>query len=285
MTGMTSATFGQLLHRWRDRLAPRDAGITVTTRRRAPGLRREELAQLAGLSVDYVVRLEHDRAVRPSAQVVTALARALQLSRAERDQLFLSAGLLPPRDSTISTHIPAGVQRLLSRLDRAPIGVFAADWTLLSWNSAWTALHGDPAALHLTERNLARAIFGRGPAHAALRPSRSTSGDGFEISVVADLADAAARYPRDPGLTALIQDLANTSARFGDLWSKATPSHHGSERKTITHPVVGDITLDCDVLTVPGVDLRVVAYTVGAGTEDETKLDLLRVTGGMMTNT
>lgn len=283
MVCMTSPTFGQLLHRWRDRLAPGDAGINVTSRRRAPGLRREELAQLAGLSVDYIVRLEHDRAVRPSAQVVTALARALQLSRLERDQLFLTADLLPPRDGTISTHIPAGVQRLLARLGDSPIGVFAADWTLLSWNSAWTALHGDPSTLHHTERNLARAMFGNGPARAALRPSRSLSGNGFEVSVVADLAAASGRYPQDPHLAALVTDLLEVSPVFADLWSNATPAQHASERKAITHPSVGEITLDCDVLTVPGADLRLVAYTAGAQTEDATKLDLLRVTRGMTT--
>lgn len=139
--------FGALLRTWRDRLSPADAGFTAAGSRRAPGLRREELAQLAGLSVDYVLRLEQGRAKNPSAQVVGALARALQLSRAERDQLYRGAGLLPSRDGTVSTHVPPGIQRLAARLSDIPVGVFAADWTLVWWNTMWTALHGDPAAL------------------------------------------------------------------------------------------------------------------------------------------
>ncbi|MEV0052806.1 helix-turn-helix domain-containing protein [Saccharopolyspora shandongensis] len=165
--------FGRLLHPWRDRLSPADAGFPVTVGRRAPGLRREELAQLAGLSVDYVLRLEQGRAKNPSAQVVGALARALQLSRAERDQLYRVAGLLPPQDGTISTHVSPGIQRLAARLGDVPIGVFTADWTLVWWNSMWSALHGDPAELPAAERNLARALFGDGPARATLRPVRS----------------------------------------------------------------------------------------------------------------
>ena len=108
--------FGSVLHGWRDRLSPADAGFTPTSGRRAPGLRREELAQLAGVSVDYILRLEQGRATSPSAQVVGALARALQLSQAERDLLYRSAGLLPPQDATINTHVPAGIQRLTARL-------------------------------------------------------------------------------------------------------------------------------------------------------------------------
>lgn len=150
--------FGELLHGWRDRLSPVDVGFAATSGRRAPGLRREELAQLAGLSVDYVLRLEQGRAKNPSAQVVGSLARALQLSRGERDQLYRSAGLLPPQDGTISAHVPASIQRLAVRLGDVPIGVFTADWTLVWWNAMWCALNGDPSAIPVEQRNLARAL-------------------------------------------------------------------------------------------------------------------------------
>ncbi|GAA2725010.1 helix-turn-helix transcriptional regulator [Actinocorallia aurantiaca] len=269
--------FGALLRAWRDRLAPADAGFPATPGRRAPGLRREELAQLAGLSVDYVLRLEQGRATHPSAQVVGALARALQLSRTERDQLYRSASLLPPQDGTVSTHVPPGVQRLAARLGDFPIGVFTADWTLVWWNSMWSALLGDPSAFPVIWRNLARVLFTSGVAFP-VRPERGQ--DAFEASIVADLKDAASRYPADARLARLVQDLRETSDVFARLWATETESaQHTTDRKTIRHPEIGDILLDCDVLIVPGADLRMVTYTAAAGSSDAGKLDLLRVTG------
>jgi transcriptional regulator with XRE-family HTH domain len=277
--------FGALLHAWRDRLSPADAGFTVTDGRRAPGLRREELAQLAGLSVDYVLRLEQGRAKNPSAQVVGALARALQLSRAERDQLYRSAGLLPPRDGTVSAHVPPGIQRLAARLGDVPIGVFTADWTLVWWNTMWSALHGDPAVLPAAERNLARALFGNGAARASMLPVQSERGqDAFAESIVADLKDAVARYPRDVQLDRLVQELREVSDAFAHHWATQTAAaQHTTDRKTIRHPEIGDILLDCDVLIVPGADLRMVTYTAATGSSEAGKLDLLRVTGGRTT--
>ncbi|WP_097872304.1 helix-turn-helix transcriptional regulator [Streptomyces sp. rh34] len=274
--------FAGLLRAWRDRLSPADAGFTTTDGRRAPGLRREELAQLAGLSVDYVLRLEQGRAKNPSAQVVGALARALQLTRAERDQLYRSAGLLPPRDGTVSTHVPPGVQRLAARLGDVPIGVFTADWTLVWWNTLWGALHGDPAALPAAERNLARALFGDGPAHDSMLPVRSERGpDAFEASIVADLKEAVSRYPRDTRLDRLVGELREMSDAFARHWAAPTAAvQHTTDRKTIRHPEIGDILLDCDVLIVPGADLRMVTYTAATGSGEAGKLELLRVTGG-----
>ncbi|MFG2005187.1 helix-turn-helix transcriptional regulator [Spirillospora sp. NPDC048911] len=278
------ADFGQLLRAWRDRLAPADAGFPAMPGRRAPGLRREELAQLAGLSVDYVLRLEQGRATNPSAQVVGALARALQLSPAERDRLYRGAGLLPPQDGTVNTHVPAGIQRLAARLGDFPIGVFSADWTLVWWNGMWNALFGDPSAVPAAERNLARALFGDGPASHALRPVHSERGeDAFAASIVADLKDAVSRYPKDARLGRLVQELRETSDAFEHHWATATPSSHVTDQKTIRHPEIGDILLDCDVLIVPGADLRMVTYTAAAASSDAGKLDLLRVTAGHTT--
>jgi transcriptional regulator with XRE-family HTH domain len=281
---MAASGFGALLRTWRDRLSPADAGFTAISGRRAPGLRREELALLAGLSVDYVLRLEQGRAKNPSAQVVGALARALQLSHPERDQLYRGAGLLPPQDGMINVHVPASIQRLAARLGDVPIGVFAADWTLVWWNGMWRALFGDPAELPPAERNIARALFGAGPARAALRPLRSERGEeAFATSIVADLKDAVSRYPADARLGSLVQELRETSDAFARLWATATPTQHTTERKTISHPEIGDILLDCDVLIVPGADLRMVTYTAAAASSDAGKLDLLRVTGGHTT--
>jgi len=134
---------GATIHAWRDRLTPADVGLPAGRGRRAVGLRREELSELAGVSVDYIVRLEQGRAASPSAQVVSALGRALRLSREERDHLYRLAGLQPPRDGTITDHIPPGMQRVLTRLGETPVAVFAADWRLI-WSSCRARKSGLP---------------------------------------------------------------------------------------------------------------------------------------------
>lgn len=243
------------------------------------GLRREELAELAGLSVDYVVRLEQGRATSPSAQVVASLARALQLQPVERDHAYRLAGLLPPQEGTISTHVPAGVQRMLARLGEFPVGVFSADWTLLSWTPAWAVLLGDPGARTRVERNLVRAVFATGPSGLAAWPVLQ-EGEALGPALVADLRTAVVNYPRDRGLTDLVEELRSTSAEFARLWDEGAVGPHVSTRKTIVHPQVGEVTCDCDVLTVPGCDIRLVVYTVAAGSADAEKLEFLRVTNG-----
>ncbi|MET7480248.1 helix-turn-helix transcriptional regulator [Streptomyces sp. NPDC005648] len=273
-------TLGTALRRWRDRLSPIDVGRPARPGRRAVGLRREELAELAGLSVDYVVRLEQGRATSPSAQVVASLARALQLQPTERDYAYRLAGLLPPQKGTISTHVPAGVQRMLARLGEFPAGVFSADWTLLSWTPAWASLLGDPSARTPTERNLARAVFATGPSGLASWPVIQ-DGDALGPALVADLRSALVDHPHDRGLIDLIAELRSSSGEFTRLWDQGAVGLHVSARKTVVHPQVGEVTCDCDVLTVPGCDVRLVVYTVAAGSPDAEKLEFLRVTNSV----
>ncbi|MER6287899.1 helix-turn-helix transcriptional regulator [Streptomyces sviceus] len=272
-------TLGTALRRWRDRLSPADVGRPSRPGRRAAGLRREELADLAGLSVDYVVRLEQGRATSPSAQVVASLARALQLQPVERDYAYRLAGLLPPQEGMISTHVPAGVQRMLARLGEYPVGVFSADWTLLSWTPSWAALLGDPGARTPAERNLVRAVFATGPSGLASWPVLQ-DGDALSTALVADLRTALVTYPRDRGLIELVEDLRSAGGEFARLWDEGAVGPHVSARKTVVHPQVGEVTCDCDVLTVPGCDIRLVVYTVAAGSADAEKLEFLRVTSG-----
>ena len=274
-------TLGTALRRWRDRLSPHDVGLTVRPGRRASGLRREELADLAGLSVDYVVRLEQGRATGPSAQVVAALARALQLQPAERDHAHRLAGLLPPAAGTISTHVPAGVQRMLARLADLPVGVFSADWTLLVWTQAWATLIGDPGNRTPDQLNLVRAVFTDGPSGLASWPVRQDVDGALQSALVSDLRGALVDHPRDPGLIALVTELRATSAPFAELWDQGAVGVHVSARKTVEHPQVGDVHCDCDVLTVPGSSLRLVVYTVATGSADAEKLEFLQVARGV----
>ncbi|WP_426187408.1 helix-turn-helix transcriptional regulator [Microbacterium sp. TWP3-1-2b2] len=270
---------GGMLRAWRDRLSPVDVGIYSGEGRRAAGLRREELAALAGLSVDYVVRLEQGRARHPSDQVATALSRALQLSDAERDHLFVVAGLLPPSPRQVPSHIPPGVQRLIARLGETPLAVFSASWDLISQSPLWTALLGDPFPAGPGRPNLLRQHFS-GTSQCDDRKrvvSQSGSPAMFEASLVADLRRVSGHYPDDQGVKALVEELLGSSERFRTLWHSGAVGEHQSERKVIRHDVVGDIELDCDVFSVAGTDLRIVAYTAAAGSEAAEKLDFLRV--------
>jgi transcriptional regulator with XRE-family HTH domain len=270
---------GSLLRLWRDRLSPVDVGLPAGNSRRAAGLRREELAALAGVSVDYLVRLEQGRALRPSAQVAASLARALQLSDAERDHLFIVGGLLPPGCGEVPAHIPPGVQRLVARLNESPIAVFTAGWDLLVWSPLWAALIGEPIVPANGRPNLLRAYFGgvslgEGPGNIV---SRSGDLDEFGASLVADLRRVHGKYPDDRGVQNLVAELSESSDRFRDLWESGAVGEHQSERKVVRNPIVGDVELDCDVFSVAGTDLRVVAYTAAGGSEAAEKLDFLRV--------
>jgi len=280
---MTSeqAGLGATIRAWRDRLTPAAVGLPAGRQRRAAGLRREELAELAGLSVDYVVRLEQGRATTPSPQVAGALARALQLTRAERDHLYRLAGLQPPGDTLVSDHIPPGMQRLLTRLGDAPVAVFAADWRLVWWNRSWAAVLGDPSRLAPEERNLVRSRFpvAGDRARLATWPIESVDQEATDRTIVADLRRACARYPDDQRLAALVRRTLDGSAYFARLWTSGAVGRHREDRKTIVHPTVGPITVDCDVLADDDTDLKIVVYTAAPGSEDEARLDLARVAG------
>ncbi|TXS44190.1 XRE family transcriptional regulator [Streptomyces sp. uw30] len=273
---MTATELGQALRRWRDRVAPESAGLPAGGHRRAAGLRREELALLAGISVDYVTRLEQGRASSPSGQIVEALARALRLSGDERAHLFRLAGLAPPGPDTVPAYITPSVQRLLDRLNGTPVGVYDAAWTLLMANGHYAALMGDPSGWHGFERNgVWRAFLGpRSRARQTPQERRA-----FETGIVADLRATASRYPSDPQLHRLIAELSAHSPRFAELWETGTVGRHEAGHKIIDHPRVGPLTLDCDILAVAGSDLRLMVYTAAPGTEDAERLALLAVLG------
>lgn len=272
---------GATIRTWRDRLPPSALALPSGRARRAAGLRREELADLAGVSVDYLVRLEQGRATSPSAPVVAALARALQLTVAERDHLYRLARLVPPGDGMISDHVPPGMHRLLSRLGESAVTVFAADWELVWWNRGWAALLGDPRELPPGLRNFARSRFAISPGsgHLAHWPVIETDPDAVDRAVVADLRRATGRFPKDPRLAALIGDLNAGNQRFAELWASGAVGTHREARKQIRHPSVGTVTVDCDVLVDGDTELKIVVMSAAPGSEDETKLRLALVAG------
>jgi transcriptional regulator with XRE-family HTH domain len=273
---MASTEFGQTVRRWRDRVSPQAAGLAAGGHRRAAGLRREELALLAGISVDYVTRLEQGRATSPSEQVVEALGRALRLSAAEREHLFHVAGLVPPGRDSVPAHITPSVQRLLDRLAGTPVAVYDAAWTLLLVNPLYAALMDDPSSWRGNERNGVWRNF-VGPGSRVRRSPEAQRA--FEAALVADLRATASRYPADQRLRRLIAELRANSDRFAELWDSGVVGRHEASRKTVHHPQVGPLTLDCDVLSVAGSDLRIMIYTAEPDTGDAERLELLGVLG------
>jgi transcriptional regulator with XRE-family HTH domain len=277
--GVTGNELGASLRQWRDRVDPASVAVNAFGSRRSPGLRREELAMLSGVSADYVTRLEQGRASNPSVQVLSALARVLQLSAEERAYLFQLANQPVPAATSMSRQLTPGVQRLLERLDDVPVAVFDAGWTLLAWNPGWAALMGEPPAAAGRDRNLLWRYFLGGEQAAGRVTHTEEQRRTFEESTVADLRSVAARYLDDDELHRLITDLIQQSPRFAALWQARAISARTSDRKRIDHPELGPVTLDCDVLTVQGSDLRVVAYTAEPGSPDADKLALLGVVG------
>ena len=275
---MHSWEFGTTLRHWRDGVAPATVGVAEGRRRRATGLRREEVAELAGISVDYLTRLEQGRATSPSAQVVEALARALRLTDAERDLLFRLAGHITPGLDLVSSRITPGVQRLLDRLANTPVAVYDATWTLIIANAPYDALMGQTTSWRGIERNsIWRHLIGPGNRVVQTPAERADQ----QAQLVADLRLTAARSPADPRLKRLIRELAALSPHFVELWEGGNLEPHQDQgrHKTIDHPDVGHITLDCDTLVAAADDLRILIFTAEPETEDAERLTLATVLG------
>jgi transcriptional regulator with XRE-family HTH domain len=267
---------GAQLRLWRERVQPAAVGLPVQRRRRAPGLRREEVAQLAGLSVDYVVRLEQGRARHPSPQVLQALARTLRLDAEERDRLYRMAGQLPPTSGRMDRHVAPSIMRVVERLEGVPVCVIDAAWQTVLQNRAADALFGDVSGETGRRGNRAWRTFMDVPGMGGLEPQTRSM---VERDLVADLHAAQIRLPDDPDISSLIEDLRRESPRFAELWDTTPPRIRGAQRKTLIHPEVGRLTVDCDILSVHGSDLRIVIFSAEPGTHDAETLDLAVVIG------
>lgn len=281
MATRAGAGLGATIRAWRERLSPSAVGLRSARTRRAVGLRREELAERAGVSVDYVVRLEQGRATAPSAQVVASLARALRLTVPERDHLYRMAGLVPPRDDVIPDDLPRGVHRVLNRLGDVAVAVFAADWRMIWWNRGWAALLGDPSSTPPELRNFARERFpvGSDAVRIASWPVVVRNGADSDLAIVSDLRRATGRFPDDAGLAELIDTLTVGNPTFARLWASGAVGAHREDRKTIEHPRVGPVDVDCDVLTDGESDLKIVILSALPGSAHATRLRLALAAG------
>lgn len=278
---MNRSELATVLRRARARVSPQDVGLPAGLHRRVAGLRREELAMLAGISVDYVVRLEQGRGPHPSSSVLGALARALRLGDDERAELFHLSGSAPPTPGTIALQVRASVLRLVDRFVDLPVLVVSAKGDILAWNAMASALLGDLSALRPERRNMNRLRFLPDPADPVRHPVGVGPGESEAVAAqtVASLRTAAARYPADPGLQRLLSDLVAGSPEFVALWESQPAGGWRSHRKTVLHPRLGPLTLSCDTLLVPDDDQLLVVYSAASGTPEASALSLLSVVG------
>ncbi|MBB6174876.1 transcriptional regulator with XRE-family HTH domain [Nocardiopsis mwathae] len=235
---------GAFLRARRGRVAPEDVGIRANGRRRVRGLRREELAQLAGISVDYYVRLEQGRAVQPSDGVLDALARALGLDAAERKHLRTLACAEPAPAPRLQ--VSPLLQRALDAMVGLPAYVTDHRQDVVAWNVLGAELLGGLGDPGRRDPNNARFLF-LDPASRDVLPDWQDRAD----ETVGLLRVAAGRYPEDGLLAALITELSERSEDFRRVWDTGEVVMCGAGRKRLRHPAIGEIALEYETLHVP----------------------------------
>ncbi|WP_327072772.1 helix-turn-helix transcriptional regulator [Kitasatospora purpeofusca] len=284
-TAGTPGGLAEFLRTRRSRLRPEDVDLPdFGGRRRVAGLRREELAQLAGVSVDYYTRLEQGRVGNPSDAVLDAVARALRLDPEEAGHLHRLArtrptraggsggtGRGPARGSAAPQKVRPSMARLLDAMPDVPAVVMGRRMDILAWNSAAAALLGDYATLAPAERNIARITF--------LDPASRTLFDdwvGCARENVAFLHLEAGRRPDDPRLAELIGELSVRSQEFRQWWAEHPVRDKTSGRKVFRHPLVGRMELVYDTLrSADDPDQALVTYTADPGSPSEDALRML----------
>ncbi|WP_335972285.1 MULTISPECIES: helix-turn-helix transcriptional regulator [Streptomycetaceae] len=262
----------------RERISPAEVGLPSGTRRRTPGLRREEVAQLAFISTEYYTRLEQARGPRPSREVLAGLVRALRLTDAERDHLHHLAGAPPIPSAGPPRAVRQSILDLLRRLPQAAAIVTSATTEVLAWNDLAAALMEDFSAVAPRDRNLARRAF-LGPGGLGQRLYGVSDAEEFARNTAQRLRATAARYPDAPEISGLVGELLAGSEEFRQLWDAHDVAVEPTLRKTFQHPLVGPVTVNCDVLDIADRDQQLVIYTAEPGSSAEEALRLLAVVG------
>ncbi|WP_221157222.1 helix-turn-helix transcriptional regulator [Rhizobium lentis] len=250
--------FAAFLRSRRERLAPSDVGLPEGIRRRTPGLRREELAMLAGVGTTWYTWLEQARNVRPSPQVLNALADALRLDDAERRHLFtLNNRQAVQAMSTTPEHVDEPLQRVLANLTHQPAYVLGRRWDVLAWNRATDVLFGGYDTLERDERNIMHRLF-VDPAHRRLLVDWESVA---RVSLAMFRADSA-RYAGDPDFERLIALLMQASDEFRSWWQRHEVISPLSGIKRIDHPVMGRMSFEHTGLALTNrPEMKLIVYT------------------------
>lgn len=276
---MQTDALADFLRRRRDTTPPEAVGLPRSRRRRAAGLRREEVAALVGMSVDYYVRLEQGRGPHPSVQMLTAMARALQLSVDERDHLFRLAGHAPPERSGPARLVRPAVLRVLDRMDDLAAFVISDTGVVLAENALSRQLLGArPVASEGVEASTTWQWF-TVPESRSRYPSEDHEHHGRVR--VADLRATWSRRGSDPDVRALVTGLCDTSEEFAELWAHHEVAVRYRDHKRILHPAVGGIVVDCEILATPDVGQTLVLLSAVPGSEDDDKLRLVALDGAV----
>lgn len=274
---MDKQQLGAYLRTRRDRLLPNDVGLPAGPRRRAAGLRREEVAVLAHISTEYYTRLEQGRSPRPSVEVCSSIAAALRLTEAETTHVFQLAGTARPERQTHRRDVRPSIAALVHRLPQTAAFVMSAACEVLEWNALAAALMEDFAECEPGGRNLARKAF-LAPDDAPPIYGITGTAD-LRRSMCAHLRLAAARYPQDTFIGDLVTELLASSAEFARSWQTHDVQPAPVLTKTFDHPVVGQVTLNCDAVVLPEADQHLVLYSAPVGSSAFDALALLEVVG------
>ncbi|HET8844018.1 MAG TPA: helix-turn-helix transcriptional regulator [Ktedonobacteraceae bacterium] len=249
---------GNFLRTRRARIEASQVGLPTRQRRRIPGLRRDEVALLAGMSVDWYTWLEQGREINVSEQVVESLAQVLQLNASEREHLYLLACQhLPPELPLVNETVSPTLQHFLDHLGTSPAYVTGQRWDIVAWNKAACVVFGDYRQMTKRERNIVWRTF-TSPTYRQLL----VDWEGLAQHILARFRASCRRFLGDPWLTELIEDLTLSSPEFREWWPRhdVQGSHEGC--KTLNHPTAGWLHLEhltFQVYDAP--DLKVTVYT------------------------
>jgi transcriptional regulator with XRE-family HTH domain len=249
---------GDFLRTRRARISPEQVGLPIRQRRRTPGLRRDEVALLAGMSVDWYTWLEQGRTINVSEPVLESLVQVLQLNAREREHLYLLAYQhLPPEMPEVNETVSPTLQHFLDRLETSPAYVTGQRWDIVAWNDAACAVFGDFREMTKRERNIVWRTF-TSPTHRQLLVDWEMHAQ----FILARFRASCRRFLGDPWLTELVEDLMLTSPEFREWWLRHDVQGSPEGRKALNHPTAGLLLLEHLTFQVDDAsDLKVTVYT------------------------
>ncbi len=280
---MDRDALGEFLTRRRESLQPGDVGLVAGPRRRAIGLRREEVAQLAGMSTDYYTRMEQGRSTQPSTQILGSLARALRLTPDERDYLFRVSGLDAPDRHSSGDYVAPALLRVLDRLTDTPALIISVLGETLVQNEAALALFGDVSRYTGLERSEVYRWFVHPDTERRRYPESDRDRQGR--AHVASLRAALGAMGPTSRAAELVRALTDRSPEFTALWDQHEVHRRFADHKTLIHPELGEIEVDCQVLFTEDESQALLVLTAPPRSEAAGKLELLAVLGSQQFTT